>query len=70
MPALAFSLASCPRAGLLEGVLVFLMPALADDHSEPKASPLEEALLAAGDFTDDAAEDVVGCVTGAVTEVK
>jgi hypothetical protein len=72
MPALAFSLASCPRAGPEVGVLVFLMPALAVDHSEPKASPPVEGLAAGWDFMEDAVEVgfAWGVATGAWTEVK
>lgn len=46
IPALAFSLARLAKFGpWLDGVFVFLIPApaLAEDHSEPKASPPEEA---------------------------
>ena len=67
MPALAFSFASCPSAGLCEGVLVFLTPALAADQREPKASPPAVADLAAAGFVVDAT--AVGA-PGAGTEVK
>ena len=45
MPALLFSLASCPMLGPAVGVMVFLIPALALDHRAPKASPLLVAVL-------------------------
>jgi hypothetical protein len=67
MPALAFSLASWPSAGPDDVVLVFLIPALADDHREPKASPPPED-FAAGWIPD--VEDDWDCGVGAWTEVK
>lgn len=39
MPALLFSFASWPSAGLLDWLLFFLIPALALPHRAPKASP-------------------------------
>lgn len=48
-------------------VLVFLIPALADDHREPKASPPPED-FAAGWIPD--VEDDWDCGVGAWTEVK
>merc|ERR1712093_163090 len=70
IPALAFSLASCPRAGPEVGVLVFLVPALADDQRDPEASP-PAGLAAPGDLTDEAPEaDLAACVEGACTDVK
>lgn len=57
IPALAFSLANCPRAGPEVGVLVFLIPALADDHKEPKASPPAAGLDPAGDLMDELADE-------------
>lgn len=63
MPALAFSLANCPSAGPEVGVLVFLIPALAEDQSDPKASPLAVG-FAPGDLTDEAPEFGFDCVVG------
>ena len=68
IPALAFSLANCPRAGPEVGVLVFLIPALADDQMDPNASPPDFA--AGGDFTEEAPDAGFACATGACTEVK
>ena len=51
-------------------MLVFLIPALADDQSEPNASPPEEGLAAAGDLTDEATEVDFGWGFGAWTDVK
>ncbi len=71
IPALAFSLASCPSAGPEVGVLVFLIPALAVDHREPNASPplddFAAGALVAYANRDGFAWDVV---MGAWTEVK
>lgn len=83
MPALAFSLAMLARLGPLLVFAVDLIPALAlaDDQSEPKASP--EGFLgadAAGLFAPaegvavEEMEDVVpcecGCAVPVATEVK
>lgn len=78
MPALAFSLASWPSAGPETGVLDFLIPALAEDQMEPKASPPAPLDLAApDDLADENDEDAnapeVGFAAwgaGAWTEVK
>lgn len=68
IPALAFSFASCPSAGPDVGVLVFLIPALAEDHREPKASPPPLDFTAAGLVPE--AEDDWEAGVGAWTEVK
>lgn len=70
IPALAFSFASCPRAGPDVGVLAFLIPALADDQMDPNASPPDFVDEAPGDFTEDVPEAGFACATGAWTEVK
>lgn len=55
----------------MDGVLVFLMPALADDQREPKASPPPLGLAAAGLVPGvEAMDDVWVWVAGAWTEVK
>lgn len=82
MPAVAFCFCILARFGPeLPGVEVLLMPALAlaVDHSEPKASPLDAEGLAAG-FANELAELIDGlvpgvegdweAVVGACTEVK
>jgi len=70
IPALAFSFASCPRAGPEVGELVFLIPALADDHNEPNASPPAPGLDAAGDLIEELADIGFAWFAGAGTEVK
>jgi hypothetical protein len=70
IPALAFSFASWPRAGPCVGVLDFLIPTLAVDHSEPNASPPAEDDLAATGFADEFIVEAAGCGLGAGTEVK
>jgi hypothetical protein len=51
------------------GVLVFLIPALAEDQREPKASP-PVAGFAPGDLTDEAPDAGFDWVEGTWTEVK
>ena len=69
IPAADFSLASWPRAGPdVEGVLVFLMPALAEFQIEPKASPPEA--LAVGDLIEELPDGVADAGPGTGTEVK
>lgn len=63
IPAVAFSLANCPRAGPDVGVLVFLIPALAEDQREPNASPPAVG-LAPGDFTEEDPDAGFACVEG------
>lgn len=63
IPAVAFSLANWPRAGPDVGVLVFLIPALAEDQRDPKASP-PAAGLEPGDFTEEAPDVGFDCVEG------
>lgn len=48
MPALLFSLASCPMVGPLPVGVVFFKPALACDQSAPNASPDAAGFEAAG----------------------
>jgi hypothetical protein len=62
IPALAFSLANCPRAGPEVGVLVFLIPALAEDQRDPKASPPAAGFAPPGDLTDDVPDVGFDCV--------
>jgi hypothetical protein len=69
IPALAFSLANWPRAGPDVGVLVFLIPTLAEDQREPKASP-PAAGFAPGDLTEEAPDVGLVCVEGTWTDVK
>ncbi len=79
MLALLFSLASWPMAGLLVGVLVFLIPVLACDHSAPKASELPAGFEALEDdveaglsaaILDPVAEPVLDCCNEACTDWK
>jgi len=64
IPALAFSLASCPRAGPEVGVLVFLIPALAEDQRDPKASPPAAGFAAPGDLMEEVPDAGFDCVEG------
>lgn len=52
------------------GVLVFLMPALAVDHNEPKASPPAADFVVAGDLMEEVAEAGLAWLPGAGTDVK
>jgi hypothetical protein len=45
-------------------VLVFLIPALAVDQRDPKASPPAAGFAAPGDLTDEAPEAGFDCVGG------
>jgi len=64
IPALDFSFASCPSAGPVVGVLVFLMPALAEFQIEPKASPPPEDLVVV-DFVEGVGDSAAAPAAGA-----
>ncbi len=46
-------------------MLVFLIPALAVDQRDPKASPPAAGFAAPGTLTDEASEDGFDCIEGA-----